>query len=188
MKRKFDLLIISSIASNLFYSLSYPVVHTYLMSLVNPRTVSICSLISCIIVASVNKTWLKYSKKLYKYFKHLLITEAIVYSALIGMVLSNAISPCTYYILDTLLFATITNNIICGGVKLKSLRYQGEKREKFDNTINYWANISCIIGFLISSIVTFSWEIGFIIIFISVVIDNGFYYIAYEETKKINSP
>ena len=184
MKRKFDLLIASSVASNLFYSLSYPVVHTYLMSFVDPRTVSICSLMSCVIVALVNKSWLRYSKKLYKYFKHLLIIEGIVYSILIGMILSTSISPCTYYIFDTLLFATITNNIICGGVKLKSLRYQGEEREKFDNTINYWANISCIIGFLISSIITFSWRIGFIIIFISVIVDNGFYYIVYKETSK----
>ena len=137
MERKFDLLIISSIASNLFYSLSYPIVHTYLMSFVDSRTVSICSLMSCVIVALVNKLWLRYSKKLYKYFKHLLIIETIVYSILVGMILSNSISPYTYYIFDTLLFATITNNIICGGVKLKSLRYQGEEREKFDNTINY---------------------------------------------------
>ena len=184
MKRKFDLLIVSSIASNLFYSLSYPIVHTYLMSFMESRTVSICSLISCIIVALVNKSWLRYSKKLYKYFKHLLIIETIAYSILVGMMLSNSISPCTYYIFDTLLFATITNNIICGGVKLKSLRYRGEEREKFDNNINYWANISSIIGFLISSIITFSWKIGFIIIFISVIVDNGFYYIVYKETSK----
>lgn len=183
MKRKLDLMIASSIASNLFYSLSYPVVHTYLMSFVNPRTVSICSLMSCVIVALVNKTWLKYSKKLYKYFKHLLIIETLLYSILLGMILLNYISPCTYYIVDTLLFATITNNIICGGVKLKSLRYQGETRERFDNTINYWANISCILGFLISSIITFSWRIGFIIIFISVTVDNAFYYIVYKETS-----
>ena len=174
----------SSITSNLFYSLSYPVVHTYLMSSVNSQTVSICSLTSCIIVALVNKSWLRYSKKLYEYFKHLLVIETMVYSILVGMILSNFISPWTYYIFDTLLFATITNNIICGGTKLKSLRYRGEEREKFDNTINYWANISCIIGFLISSIITFSWRIGFIIIFISVIVDNGFYYIVYKETSK----
>ena len=174
----------SSITSNLFYSLSYPVVHTYLMSSVNSQTVSVCSLTSCIIVALVNKSWLRYSKKLYEYFKHLLVIETMVYSLLVGMILSNFISPWTYYIFDTLLFATITNNIICGGTKLKSLRYQGEEREKFDNSVNYWANISCIIGFLISSIITFSWRIGFIIIFISVVVDNGFYYIVYRQTSK----
>ena len=184
MKIKFDLLIISSAVSNLFYSLSYPVVHTYLMSFVQAKTVSICSLISCVIVALINKLWLRYSKKLYKYFKHALIIEGIVYSILVAMILLNFISPCTYYIFDTLLFATITNNIICGGTKLKSLRYQGEEREKFDNSVNYWANISCIIGFLISSIITFSWRIGFIIIFISVIVDNGFYYIVYKETSK----
>ena len=54
--------------------------------------------------------------------------------------------------------------------------YQGDCLEVMDKLIEE--------GVKVDAIITFSWRIGFIIIFISVIVDNGFYYIVYKETNK----
>ncbi len=40
-----------------------------------------------------------------------------------------------YYLLDTIVFAIITRNICCGGIKLRAIRYNSEEKESISITI-----------------------------------------------------
>ena len=183
--KKLDILIIASFVSNLFYSISYAVIHLYLVEGISSNIMSLCALLGCVFTVIVTKLWLKYSEVLYKYFVKFLLVEPLLYSIIIILILRGIISSQLYYILDSMLFSIITRNIMCGGNRLKSLRYSNEDREIFDNKQNYWSNISSILGFGFSSVFKLNITIAFILVFISVFIDNIFYYIAYKSTRKI---
>lgn len=50
-----DKLILSGFISMLFYSVSYPVVHTVTIQNLNSKLLSVSSLISCILIIVINK-------------------------------------------------------------------------------------------------------------------------------------
>lgn len=178
-----DPLVIGAAVSNLFYSLAYPIVHTITMQGIDSKWLSFASLANCILASIITKLWLKKSKKLYYFYGVMLGVEVIVYGILTVAFLGGAASPSMYYMGDAILNAVITRNIICGGTRLKALRYEGEEREEYDNKNNYYSYITSIIGFAISSFITFSTPIGFILMFIGIAIDNIFYYQAFKEEK-----
>lgn len=127
MNKKVDLLLFAGAISNLFYSIAYPVVHTITVQSINSNILSFTSLLNCIFVVIITKIWLSKSEKLYKYFGILLFLEAVAYTILTILFLTGLADSVTYFIADGILGALITRNIICGGTRLKSRRYIGEK-------------------------------------------------------------
>ncbi len=128
--------------------------------------------------------WNKYSVKLYTKYGHLLGIEAITYTLIAILVLAGSITNKTYYILDTFLFALITKNIMCGANKLRASRYNSDnKRERYDNNSDLISNLSSLMGFGISFIVTIPTNVAFILITIGICFDNIFYFKAYKQTK-----
>jgi hypothetical protein len=90
-----------------------------------------------------------------------------------------------YYIMDTLIFAIVTRNIICGGNKLRALRYNTETaREHFDNN-NLSANATATI---VGSIVAMILKLDFIsMLWVATVgnaVDNIFYIYIYKNQMK----
>ena len=183
---KADPLIIGSALSNLFYSLAYPIVHTVTMQGLSSNWVSFASLANCFLASITTKVWLKKSKSLYRFYGIMLGIEVIVYAILTVLFLDNIASPAIYYMSDAILSAVITRNIICGGARLKALRYEGEKREEYDNKNTYYSCITSIIGFAISSFIIFPTNIGFILMFVGIAIDNTFYYYVFKKEKNLN--
>lgn len=179
-----DGLLITGLISNLFYSLAYPVIHTTIMKSLDSRLMSFGSLASCIIVIIVSKIWIKHSEKMYSKFSLMLLLEGILYFILLILTLNKTISMQIYYIIDVILFASITRNIICGGNRLKAIRYKDKSREEFDNKSTVYCNIASILGFGISSIIKFNLHLALIIMFIGVIIDNFIYYKVYKSTNK----
>lgn len=154
------------------------------MKNLDSQLMSFCSLISCLIVIFISKLWLKYSDKLYNKFYLMLFLEVIVYFILLILFLSNNISTKIYYIADTLLFASITRSIICGGTRLKAIRYKDKDRESFDNKSTIFCNVASVLGFAISSIIKIPINTAFIFMFIGISVDNYLYYRVYKKTKK----
>ena len=179
-----DKLILSGFISMLFYSVAYPVVHTVVIQNLDSRVLSASSFISCILVIIVNKVWLTKSEKLYKKFGIMLFIEGFLYFVILIMILLKTITPQTYYILDTLLFSSITRNIICGGNRLKAIRYKDNDREEFDNKSVMFYNVASIIGYGISSIIKVPTNIAFVIMYVGIISDNFIYYIVYKQTNK----
>lgn len=181
---KADPLVIGGALSNLFYSIAYGVVHTTCIQCVTPNIVSLASLINCILAALVAKIWLDNSKRLYKTFGALLIIEGFVYSILTLLFLTKLINPGMYFIFDAILSAAITRNVICAGTRLKSIRYNGDEREEFDNKTVLYCNITSVIGFGFSSLYVLPTNLAFIAMFVGIAIDNIFYYYIFKKENK----
>ncbi len=184
MKNKFDLLIISGLFSNLFYSIAYPIIHIKCMQDISSNFMSLSQLISCILAIIISQLWIKYSDKLYKTFGISLVLECVFFGALLVLFLLGLVTPKIYYIIDCILSATITRNIINGGCRLKAIRYEGQNRELYDHKNTVMCNIASICGFLFSSLYTLPTNLAFFLMFIGVSVDNLFYFLVYKETNK----
>jgi len=175
-------LLLANFISNLFYSIAYPVVHFTLIKDVGEKMIALNSIIICTAGVLFPILWNKYSK-LYKSYGYLLTAEGITYITIGILIVTGCISNTLYYILDTILFSLITKNIICGGNKLRAIRYNSEKiREEYDNNSTIVANFSSLLGFGISFVIMIPSNIAFIFITIGICIDNIFYYKAYKKS------
>lgn len=181
---KFDLLLITGLTSNLFYSIAYPVIHTICINDMNSKLVSFSSLLSCILATIVINLWLKYSDSLYKTFGISLLLEGICFGMLTFAFIIGKASPATYYLIDCILTATLTRNVISAGNRLKAIRYKDQEREIFDNKTTMYCNIASILGFGFSSLIALSTNIAFVFMWVGISIDNIFYYIVYREENK----
>ena len=91
----------------------------------------------------------------------------------------------TYYILDTVAFAVITRNICCGGIKLRTLRYNTEEeREHFDNNNNSVSSAATIIGSVIAVFLDLDFNIMLCVATFGNAIDNIFYIFIYMQTRR----
>lgn len=183
-KNKFDLLIISGLFSNLFYSIAYPIVHIKCMQDISSNFMSLSQLISCFLAIVISRLWIKYSDKLYKTFGISLVLECAFFGALLVLFLYGIVTPKIYYITDCILSATITRNIINGGCRLKAIRYNNKDREMYDHKNTIMCNIASICGFLFSTLYTLSTSVAFILMFVGISVDNLFYFIVYKNTNK----
>lgn len=180
-----DLMIQACFWSNMFYSMSYPFIHLFIMKddAITGRLVSIQQVVMCLSIILINNLWNKYSLQFYKWFKVFLFLESITYLILmLGMSL-DIFSPFIYYVADMILFSLITKNIICGSNKLRALRYKDEAREKYDNTIPIAAAFATLIGSFIAIVINIPIPIAFMLSWIGIVIDNIFYWIVYDKYK-----
>ena len=90
-----------------------------------------------------------------------------------------------YYIIDTLIFAIVTRNICCGGVKLRAIRYKTETdREHFDNNNNSMSAIATIIGSMLAIILKLDFIAMLWLATIGNAVDNIFYIFIYRKTRE----
>lgn len=181
MTVKTDKLLLAGFWSSLCYSLSYPVIHLYILKDINSNLISLISLISCIFTILISKAWNVNGDKIYKQYSILLIAESIFYFILMILMINNILDKTIYYLLDGLLFAILTRNIICGGNKMKANRYIKEDMEHFANNLVIYNNIASLMGYSIGSLFNIDIKLSFVIMFLGVSIDNLFYYLAYKE-------
>lgn len=180
-----DELLIGSFISNLMYSLAYPSIHYALIKSVNENIISFNSIITCLGGIIAPSIWNKYSDKIFKKYKNLLILEILFYSILIASLLAGIVNNKFYYIADTLLFSLITKNIICGNNKIISIKYKDKEREEYDNNFSMLCNISSLIGYSCSFLFSLKSNVAFIAILLGISLDNIFYYVAYKKTNNI---
>lgn len=178
-----DKIVQATFWSNLFYSASFPFIHIWLMREVTEKMLSFNSMFICVAIIVFNTLWNKYSNKLYKFFPLLCILETVTYIILLTIVILGFVSPSIYYIIDTMTIALITRNVICGGNKLRSLAYQKDKREKFDNTIMIANAVATLVGGFVALMFDMPIWIAMIVLEVSLVVDNIFYILAYYENK-----
>jgi hypothetical protein len=152
---------------------------------ITERIISANQVIVCLAIILIHSLWNKYSSIFYKWFKVLLLIEGLLYSVLMYGMAMKIFSPFTYYLTDTLIFSFITNNIICGANKITSIRYKGESREKYDNTISIAAAAATLIGSSVAIIIKIPTSIAFILSWVGIIIDNIFYWIVYNKQKAI---
>lgn len=184
MKRKLDGMLLATFISTIFYSATYPYIHKEIMQVASETIIAVNQIVNCISIVLFGWLWNKTSR-LFKYYSSLCVIETLlgVISSLIATLTGNIIA---YYIIDTLIFSVVTRNIICGGNKLRALRYNTETaREQFDNNDLSASAVATIIGSVLAMIL----RLGFIpmlwIATIGNAVDNIFYIAIYrKQTKK----
>lgn len=179
---KLDGMLIATFLTTLFYSATYPYIHKEIMTVASDWLIAINQIINCLSIVIFGSLWNKYSDKIFKYYPLFCVFETVlgIGSTAWAIYTQNIAS---YYIIDTLIFAIVTRNICCGGVKLRTLRYNSEvTREHFDNNNNSACAIATIIGSLIAMSLKLDFNIMLCIATFGNAIDNIFYIFIYKST------
>lgn len=169
--------------TTLFYSATYPYIHKQIMMVASDWLIAVNQIINCLSIVLFGSIWNRWSDKLFRYYPVMCVAET-----LLG-IWSTAWAICTqniaaYYIIDTLIFAVVTRNICCGGVKLRAIRYKTESaREHFDNNNNSASAIATIIGSLIAISLNLNFGIMLCVATFGNAIDNIFYIFIYRSTR-----
>lgn len=154
------------------------------MQNVSDTIIALNQIINCLSIVILGSLWNKKSDKLFKYYPVLCISETIlgVCSTIWATLTHNILA---YYIIDTLIFAIVTRNIYCGGVKLRAIRYKTETdREHFDNNNNSMSAIATIIGSMLAIILKLDFVAMLWLAMIGNAVDNIFYIFIYRKTRE----
>ena len=170
--------------TTIFYSATYPYIHKEVMENVSDSIIALSQIINCLSIVILGSLWNKKSDKLFKRYTVFCVLETVIStgSTIFAITTGNIMA---YYIVDTLIFAIVTRNICCGGVKLKAIRYNTEEeRERFDNNNNSSSAIATIIGSVIAMALDLDFYVLLWIATFGNAIDNIFYIVIYKSTEK----
>ena len=183
--KKADGMLIASFLTTIFYSATYPYIHLEIMqALPDNKYLAVNQIVNCISIVFFGRIWNSFSNRLFEFYPAYCIIESIANSAVFVTYLLTK-NMMVYYVLDTLVFAVMTRNIICGNVKLRSLRYTTEEsREHFDNNDNSVCAAATIIGSMAAMYLRLDIVIMLILAVIGNTIDNAFYICIYYSTKR----
>lgn len=184
MKNKIDGMLIATFLTTIFYSSTYPYIHKEIMMVATDSLIALEQIINCISIIVFGFLWNKRSEKLFRFYPIYCIMETIlgIMTTVFAIVTDNVIA---YYLLDTLVFAIVTRNICCGGVKLRAIRYNSEeKREHFDNNNNSIASVATILGSIIAMVLELDFPIMLCLATFGNAIDNIFYIFIFWKTKE----
>ena len=147
MKKKPDAMLMATFFADCFYSATYPYIYKEIMSGISSGTVAVNQIVNCISVILFSTLWNKFSDSFFPSYAVLCVLECLAGLCMSLYVTFHPENLLMYYILDTTLFCLITRNIICGGVRLRAVRYPTEQlREQFDNNNNAVSAAATIIG------------------------------------------
>lgn len=181
--KHFDGMLFASLFVNIFYAATYPYIHKEVMLVATDSYIAINQIVNCLSIIVFSFVWNKFSDRIFKFYVVFCIAEAVLG---IG---TTAFAICTnhilaYYLLDTFVFALITRNIICGGVKLKAMRYKTEKeREQFDNNDNLMSSLGFLGGSIIALFLKLDFTTMLCIATFGNMIDNIIYIAIYYKEK-----
>lgn len=185
-KPKIDGMLLATLITTMFYSATYPYIHKEVVTCVSETIIALSQIVNCLSVIAFGSIWNKAADKLFKWYPAICIAETLlgVGSSLLVTLTQNVVG---YYIADTLIFAMVTRNIICGGVKLKSMRYPTEEtRMKFDNNNNSMSAIATIIGSIAAMMLDLDFIVMLWIATCGNAVDNAFYIYIYYKTERKN--
>ena len=118
MKIKLDSMLLGALFATIFYSASYPCIHKVIMENVSNKLIALSQITNCLSIVFFGFVWNR-QKILFRYFSVFCFCEIILtFSLTIYVITTNDIRA--YYIADTLIFAIVSRNIICGSNKLKA--------------------------------------------------------------------
>lgn len=182
-KIKIDGMLAATFLTTMFYSGTYPFIHKEIMANVTDTLIAVNQIINCVSIILWGWVWNRY-KKLFSAYAKLCVLETMlsISSAILVITTHNIV---TYYIIDTLIFSIVTRNIICGGIRLKCLRYKTEEeRERFDNNNNSMSAAATIIGSALAIVLNLNFNTMIILATIGNTIDNIFYMFIYKRSVK----
>lgn len=179
-----DGMLLATFLTTIFYSSTYPFIHKEVMTVAEDSLIALNQIINCVSIIVFGWLWNKKSDRLFRLYPLYCVLETLlgVATALFAITTRNIIA---YYMLDAIIFAIVTRNICCGGVKLRAIRYNSEeKREHFDNNYNSIASFATILGSIIAMFLNLNFEAMICIATFGNAIDNIFYIFIFYSTRK----
>lgn len=190
MKRYSNMMLAANFFSTLFYAMSYPYIYAETIKAVPHFYISIEQLLSCIGTIVFCGLWNRFSDKLFKHYRAMLVVEILADVFLFADVIIRK-DLSFYFLLNVIIFALVTRNLACGGTKMRAIANPTERdRERYDNNSNVICSISTIAGSCAAAVFPMSLTTLFILALIGNTIDNFFYLIIYDGILKAskNSP
>ena len=179
-----DGMLLATFLTTIFYSSTYPYIHKEVMMVATDNFIALNQIINCVSVVIFGWLWNKKSEKLFNFYPVFCVLETTlgIMTTAYAIITHNIIA---YYLLDTFVFAIVTRNICCGGVKLRAIRYNSEaKREHFDNNNNSVSSIATIIGSVIAMFLNLDFATMLCLATFGNAIDNVFYICIFFKTKQ----
>jgi len=178
------LMLVANLISGLFYSLSYPYIYQEMCRVISERYISFESILACLSTIIFCRIWNKHSDKLFRFYRIILWSEMILDIILFGIAMFSH-NLKVYFIMNILIYALITRNLACGGVRMRAKVNPDEKsRERYDNNSNIVSSIATLAGASVIMFKQFDLNMLFIFALIGNIIDNIFYLFIYREIIK----
>lgn len=183
-KIKIDGMLLATLLTTIFYSSTYPYIHKMIVSNVPDSFIAMNQILNCLSIIIFGSIWNKKSDTLFKYYHVFCIIETILTTSTTLWAIQTG-DIIAYYVIDNIVFSVVTRNIICGGVKLRAIRYNSEKeREQFDNNNNSASAIATIVGSVIAMGLDLDFNTMLCIATFGNCIDNIFYIVIFKNTQK----
>lgn len=184
MKRLSRLMLLANLLSTLFYAMSYPYIYAETVKMIPHYYISFEQIFACIGTIIFCKLWNKYSDKLFRHYCAILCAEIAADIFLFGDVLIRG-DLSFYFLLNVIIFSTITNNISCASTKMRAIVNPSEKeREQFDNNSRIVCSAATLSGAAAAIMLNLSLDSLFIMAFTGNIIDNIFYLYIYYKIKE----
>lgn len=177
-------MLMATFLTTIFYSSTYPYIHKEVMMVASDSLIALNQIINCISIIVCGWIWNNKSEKLFGFYPVYCVLETVlgIITTIYAITTENIIA---YYLLDTIVFAVVTRNICCGGVKLRAIRYNSEeKREHFDNNNNSVSSLATILGSIIAMFLNLDFKIMLCIATFGNMIDNVFYIFIFYHTRE----
>lgn len=178
--KKFDLLLLSCFISNLFYALSYATIQVTIISQISTNLLSFKNLITSILTLLVVKLSTKFEYQAYKKYKSMLVLELLILFIITAMALMTK-NIIMYFILDSLLYCTLAQAVICSTNKFYTKKYDENTRSLFDNNTIFYSNLASAIGYLIATLTTLTIDNAIILVFLALLFNNTCYLIEHNK-------
>ena len=181
---KFDGMLAATFLTTIFYSATYPYIHREIMRAASSSVIALVQIMNGLSVVLFGWLWNRKSDTLFRFYPIYCVMETLLGVCTTAYAITTGnIVP--YYLIDCAFFALITRNIICGGVKLRAIRYATEAaREHFDNNNNSAAAVATIIGSLIAMRLDLNFPAMLCVATFGNAIDNAFYIGIYLSSRK----
>lgn len=179
-----DGMILGTFLSTIFFSATYPYIHKCIVMQIPDYFLAVNQVINCGGTVIWGTVWNKKTDFLFSHYTIICVLETILGITTTGFAIFGE-NIAAYYILDTIVFATVTRNILCGSVKLKAIRYKTEEeRSQFDNNDNSACAVATIIGSIMAMYLRLSLPAMLIVATVGNAIDNMFFVYIYSKSRK----
>ena len=184
MKKLSNLMLLANFLSSLFYSMSYPYIYAETLKVVSTYYISFEQIITCISTVIFSVAWNRAGDKFFKHYRKIMIAEIIADVILFADVIIRG-NLKFYFLLNVIIFAAITKNLSCGGIRMRAKVNPTEKqREAYDNNSNTVYALSTLAGTVIATIALPKINTLFFLALIGNTVDNFLYLYIYQKIKE----
>jgi hypothetical protein len=164
--------------------MSYPYIYAETLKVVPKGYISFEQILQCVGTVILCAVLNRYSDRLFRYYGLFLWLEIAADTILFAdVIIRNNLK--FYFLLNVVIYAVITKNLICGGTKMRAVVHDSQAlRERYDNNSNIVNSAASLLGAGISVLFQISITSLFVLAFAGNIIDNVFYLYIYSELKR----